>query len=368
MNNLYQSLSEVTPGSFGSFDYTGCNLAPEDIFPAPATEYGNRTTASYMAQRTMEGLGAQDGSEEEPLSPDRLLLTAVLTSRMIAESEVEEIFAGPMGMLLLTQVHRSRPKPVREVALTYLKRMRTMARGAEAYAALYFRVQEKGIAAMHACSGLEAATKLCTALTWQWGPRGLPWLERPMYLVLKDAMLGCITKDQSNLPLLDVLGLWLKGPDFVSYAHCEDIADSLVLQCHSAGIDPETDPNIRKAIDRLRPQSIGMASMDEPAAEPGFAAEACVCGDVFMDDSLFCRKCGTKRPEQEFAFVEEQLVFAEDVLEVPVLEVPPSPAVTRRLKGKTSAIEAGALVAASPLPARSPAATSASSAKRQRRS
>jgi hypothetical protein len=47
-----------------------------------------------------------------------------------------------------------------------------------------------------------------------------------------------------------------------------------------------------------------VASLDQCVME-GLRAEAsltarrtvCVCGNVFMDDAFFCRKCGTKRPE-----------------------------------------------------------------------
>ena len=66
---------------------------------------------------------------------------------------------------------------------------------------LFFTTEVIG---MYECSGIEAASALSAEFTRQWGPRMLPWLENPMFVVFREAVLLCVSPDRKHLPMLEV--------------------------------------------------------------------------------------------------------------------------------------------------------------------
>merc|ERR1719253_1768847 len=194
------------------------------------------------------------------------LLLAVLASRAVLESELEDVYAGPLGLLLLTQCERSRPKPLREVALALLKRLRELARTNEEFAVQFYRMQEEAISGLFECAGLEAAQALSSVFTRQWGPRMLPWLERPFAVVLDEAAAGCITADKKRLPLLEVYSTWLK-PDFVADYRRREIATDVVRLCAAAGFNAEDNPHAVKFLQRALPRSAGGPAPEDEEEE-----------------------------------------------------------------------------------------------------
>eukprot|EP00927_Polykrikos_kofoidii_P003629 TRINITY_DN11467_c0_g1_i1.p1 TRINITY_DN11467_c0_g1~~TRINITY_DN11467_c0_g1_i1.p1 ORF type:complete len:1456 (-),score=302.29 TRINITY_DN11467_c0_g1_i1:111-4478(-) len=248
LNEIFGSIADV--GAAGlPFDVEGQRVAAMDIYPAPSR--GTMTSARYLTQSCMEALGRADVDDEAPLEKERKLLLAVLASRMVQESEIEDVFTGPLAHLLLIQCERSRPRPMREAALGLLRRLRELARATEEHAVLYFRMQAQAIFSMFECCGIEAAHSLCAMLTRQWGPRMLPWLERPLFLVMHDVMLSCITPDKSKFPLLEVFFHWVKGDDFLSKAHAQEISKSLAERCNEVSIPMQTNEVMRRTVQRL---------------------------------------------------------------------------------------------------------------------
>merc|ERR1711879_147878 len=120
---------------------------------------------------------------------NQLLLMAVTVSRMIQESELDVVFAGPLGMLLLVQIEGSCPAPLREVALSLLRRIREHARESDEFGVLYFQMQYQAIASLYECSGSVAACALCRQFIRQWGLHLPPFLEEPLGIVLNEALL-----------------------------------------------------------------------------------------------------------------------------------------------------------------------------------
>merc|ERR1719478_119618 len=104
-----------------------------------------------------------------------------------------------MAMLLILQCDRSRPKPLQEVALKHLRRLRELARTSEDYAVCYYEFQKKAIGCLFDCAGIEAAYALSSAFTRQWGIRQVPELQKPLVIVLTDAILGSVTPDMKQL-------------------------------------------------------------------------------------------------------------------------------------------------------------------------
>merc|ERR1712190_691195 len=96
----------------------------------------------YLMFKCMEGRWDAEGLT---ISRQNELLMTVLASRAVLESDLEEIYAGPLGSLVLTQIERGRPKPLREVGQNLLRKHRDLARLTEDLAARYYHVQQQTI-------------------------------------------------------------------------------------------------------------------------------------------------------------------------------------------------------------------------------
>jgi len=277
------------------------------------------TAVRFLTQQVMEAPGEDPEASGTIDRMDRTeeLLLAVLVSRAILESELEDIFAGPLGLLLLTQCEKARPKPLREVAMNLLRRLREQSRLSEELALQFFEMQQEAVEGLFRCSGPEAALGLSSSFVKLWGFRCLPWLEKPLYVVLKEAIVSCVTPDKSRLPLLEAFVVWIKN-DFVQESRCKEIADELLRRCSAAGIDGERTPHVIRILKKLRhmaPLEEGahvdlgeaddieitsvlppLASADQDAQVPNDACK--ICGTINLPGSNFCRHCGHKLEAQ----------------------------------------------------------------------
>ena len=71
-----------------------------------------------------------------------------------------------------------------------------------------------------------------------WGIKASPWLERPLYVVLREAILSCVTPDRTRLELLDAYLPWIKH-DFVKDFRCKEIGEELGRQVKAIGGDED---------------------------------------------------------------------------------------------------------------------------------
>jgi len=200
LNGFYANLSEADAVGV-NFNAEGYSATPVGVYPAPSQ--GSMTSVRYLTQRCVQPYNARAARLD---NKERLML-AVLASRMVLESEVEDVYAGPLGLLLLTQCEWGRPAPLREVALRAFRRLRGMARSSLEQAAEFFKLQQNAVFSLFRCAGAEAARSLSGAFVRQWGPKLQPWLEGPHYEVLRAAAAACAAGEgRSLLPLLEVFG------------------------------------------------------------------------------------------------------------------------------------------------------------------
>jgi len=253
LNSLYLQLSEVD-SSGKLFDAEGYHVAAADVYPA--LSQGTATSARFLTQHFMETTKAAGAvSEDDPsniseLSFGHQLLLAVLASRMVLESQLEDIYAGPLGLLLLTQCEKSRPRPLRELALHLLRRLRELARDSEECAVQYFHMQAMAIVGMFDSAGNGAAQALSSLFVRQWGPRLLPWLEGPFLQVLKQVVVRCVTASRQHLPLLEAFLSWVRH-DFMQEPRAREIAEAVLNKCSSIGIKGAEEPIIAKFVQRV---------------------------------------------------------------------------------------------------------------------
>mmetsp|Transcript_122444 Transcript_122444/g.341262 ORF Transcript_122444/g.341262 Transcript_122444/m.341262 type:complete len:695 (+) Transcript_122444:67-2151(+) len=244
LNNFYSHLSDADAEGL-MFDCEGHRVMATGVFPAPSQ--GTMTSVRFLTLQCMQSAGEAEGNH---LDRREELLLAVLASRSVLESEHEDIYAGPLGLLLLTQCERSRPKPLRDVALDLFRRLRELARSTEEFAIQFFRMQKEAVVGLFDCATLDAAAALSAAFMKHAGPRMLPWLEKPLFMVLKDAVLSCIAEDRERVPLLEVFSTWFKG-GFVQDSRCREITSALLQRCKAVGIDGEGDPHVTKFLHRV---------------------------------------------------------------------------------------------------------------------
>jgi len=250
LNHLFVKVTEADVEGI-TFNGEGHRVEPTSIYPAPSQNM--MTSVRHLTLRTMQtpGTGPEVSGLVKPLDASDELLLAVLASRSILESELQDIYTGPLGLLLLTQCEKARPKPLREVAMSLLRRLREHSKMSEEYGEHFYAMQQEAIEGLFRCAGPEAALSLSLAFTKLWGIKASPWLERPLYVVLREAILSCVTPDRSRLPLLDAYVPWIKTNDFVRESRCKEIADELVKQITAIGCD-ENNAHIGRMLRKLQ--------------------------------------------------------------------------------------------------------------------
>jgi len=249
LNHLFVKVTEADVEGI-TFNSEGHRVESDSIYPAPSQNM--MTSVRYLTLRTMQmqGTNVEASGLVPTLTPSDELLLAVLSSRMILESELQDVYTGPLGLLLLTQCEKARPKPLREVAMSLLRRLREHSKMSEEYGEHFYAMQQEAVEGLFRCAGSEAALSLSLAFTKLWGVKPSPWLERPLYVVLREAILSCVTPDRSRLELLDAYGPWIKN-DFVRDTRCKEIADELVRQVTAIGAD-ETSNHVARMLRKLQ--------------------------------------------------------------------------------------------------------------------
>eukprot|EP00439_Symbiodinium_sp_Y106_P002933 s970_g1.t1 len=132
-------------------------------------------------------------------------------------------------------------------AAALLRRHKESAKLSEEFAEFFFSVQQEAIESLFRCSGTEAAISLSLSLVRQWGVRPLPWMERPLYVVVREAILTCVTPDRSRLPLLDAYTSWIKS-EYVRESRCKEIEEELLRQCSTANCEETMPPIARRPL------------------------------------------------------------------------------------------------------------------------
>mmetsp|Transcript_6608 Transcript_6608/g.11493 ORF Transcript_6608/g.11493 Transcript_6608/m.11493 type:complete len:1228 (-) Transcript_6608:35-3718(-) len=233
LNGVYASAAvEEEEGTEAAFDADGCYFEPGNVTPG----VGTLTSAWYLVERLIEGRGHGDEEEEINIRPQHLVLFAVVASQAIVDCEVEDVYAGPLAQLLLTQCDRSRPEVLRDVSTRLLRRLREFAKCGDEFGHLYFRMQAESIASVFECLGLDAAQALCTVFTSHWGPQPVKSLEKPLWLGLRRAALESVTPNGDHLPLLEVFAFWMRSDEFVPAAVRQELKKALLERCRAVGI------------------------------------------------------------------------------------------------------------------------------------
>eukprot|EP00930_Biecheleria_cincta_P045528 TRINITY_DN31371_c0_g1_i2.p1 TRINITY_DN31371_c0_g1~~TRINITY_DN31371_c0_g1_i2.p1 ORF type:complete len:1003 (+),score=228.89 TRINITY_DN31371_c0_g1_i2:109-3117(+) len=317
LNSFYQSVSDVDSEGV-AFNSDGHRIDAQGRLPSPSQ--GTMTSVRFLAQQCMEAPGEDPeafGTLDGLPRVDELMLT-VLVSRAILESELDDVYEGPLGLLLLTQCDRSRPKPLRDIAVNLMRRLRDQSKFSEDLAVQYYAMQHEAIEGVFRCSGVKAAISLSMTFTRLWGFQTVDYLERPLYVVLKEAVVSCVTADKLRLPLLDAYLAWIKT-DFVQDSRCKEIADELLRRCAFLGLDAEYPVQVSRMLKKLRQlvpieeEGFGAADADEveitsvtrqpqpQSAEPPPETSCRNCGSFNLPESNFCRGCGQKLEVQPMA-------------------------------------------------------------------
>lgn len=238
------------------FDDEGMKVEPHDIWP-PLGLRGQHTSPRYMLQELLEGrpdvartnnFEAEDGDR----GPQQQLLRAVFAARQIHESEIEDVHAGPIGQLVLTQLDRSKPRHLREVALRLKRKLRDLARLHTDFAEQYFEAQRAAVVGLYAQAGVDAAKSVACEFARQWGPRIMPWLEKPLYDTLLSVVDECGTMGDAGLPLLEAFSFWLKGDEFVTEPRRRVLKETAqkAFQAHGIDLSGESARGLQRFIKR----------------------------------------------------------------------------------------------------------------------
>lgn len=192
----------------------------------------------------------KENGDCQAIDPERELFLTVVSSRMVLESELESIYAGPLGWMLLTQCERGRPKPLQEVALRLFRRLRELARSAELFAAEYYRMQRNAVDTVFETKSLAAAASLASTFIYYGGPLVASWLEKAFCDFFDAAVLSCITPDGGRLPLLVVYASWPKRGQLPAF-RCSALASELQARCAASRIDGRSDARTAGLFSRL---------------------------------------------------------------------------------------------------------------------
>lgn len=238
---LSDTFAQVQAMHTQAFDDEGQKVEPYDVWP-PLALKGQYTSNRYMLQELQEGrtdlVRRNDFEAEDGENPaQKQLARAVMCARMVQESEIEDFHAGPVGQLVLTQLDRSKPKPLREVALRLKRRLCELARLNTAFAEQYFEAQKSAIIGLFETVGQPAAQSMASEFARQWGPRIMPWLEKPLFDTVLSAVIACGEKGEDGIPLLEAFIHWVKGEEFVTEPRRMELKEQARKSFEAQGID-----------------------------------------------------------------------------------------------------------------------------------
>lgn len=265
LNDLFTQVQSMHTVDFSE---DGQKVEPyDDVWPPLSSQH---TSARELLKELLESrtdvcrrndFEAEDGDKKEK----QQLLRAIMAARMVFESEIEDIHASAVGQLVLAQLERSKPRPLREVGMRLKRRLRDLARVSTEFAHTYFVVQKDTIIGLYDSVGQHAAQSMSFEFTRQWGPRLMPWLEKPLFDTLAIAVDECGQKGEDGLGLLETFSHWIKGEEFVKAEWRMQLKAS--AQRHFPEVSGVKAAALRKFIQRC---DLQLAEADEhpEAAEP----------------------------------------------------------------------------------------------------
>jgi len=223
------------------FDDVGQKVEPHDVWP-PLALNGQYTSARYMMQLLLEdrpdiATGNDFEAEDGDRGPQQQLLRAVIAANMVHDCEVEDVHAGPIGQLVLTQLDRSKPRPLRDVAIKLKKRLMDLARISNDFAEQFFETQKAAIVGLYDQVGQKAAISMASEFVRQWGPRIMPWLETPLYDTLLSVVSECGQRGAEGLPLLEAFSFWVKGEEYITQVRRNVLKESAIKVFADKGVD-----------------------------------------------------------------------------------------------------------------------------------
>lgn len=270
MKKLWYYLNEQFTQVQGShavrFDEDGQRVEPHDIWP-PLSFDGSITSYKVMIQELLEqkieisranNFEAEDGDQTD----QRRLLRAIFAARMVLESEVEDIHAGPLGQLVLTQLDRSKPKPLRDLAMRLKRTLREHAQKSTYHCEQYFETQKVAVISLFDNVGVQSARSMAAEFARQWGPHLPHWLHVPLFNTLMSAIEEAAKRGEKGLQLLDAFSFWIKGDEAIQEAKRTKLAERIRELFEPQGVDSSGIPRFSSQRDA------------EPAADPAAGGEA----------------------------------------------------------------------------------------------
>jgi hypothetical protein len=316
---LNQLLVDVGTSHTIEFNDEGQRVQPHDMWPPLATA-GHSTSLGIMfqelAEERTETLRTNSFKEEDTdkAAPSQQLLRAVCACRMVLESEIEDLYAGPLASLILSQLDRAKPRPLRDTARRLLTRLRDQARIGVEFAQRYFEVQKVTIIGLYEAVGIEAALSLSLEFARSWGPRLMPWLEEAAYDTLESVVDESASRGEQGLPLLEAFSLWLKGDEFVNETRRKTLKDRAQQAFSEIGIDVTSEgaKGLKKFIQRCEYSSLApqpLPAVEDEEKEQADAAENLELVPTPIGNPLGRRIRGkqsvSKRPIEDVEDVEE---------------------------------------------------------------
>jgi len=257
------------------FDEEGQKVLPHDIWP-PLALKGQCTSVRFMLQEFQEGRAENPNkndfeTEDGELGPQQQLLRAIVGASMILQCEIEDVHTGPIGQLVLTQLDRSKPRPLRDIANKLQRRLRDLARICNLYAEQYFEGQKAAVIGLYDQVGATAATSMSVEFARMWGPRVMPWLEKPLFDTLLSVVDECGGRAEQGGALLEAFSYWVKGEEFVTQERRTELKEKALKIFEENGIDvsAESAGGLRKFVQRcdFRASAVAAFEPEEAAAE-----------------------------------------------------------------------------------------------------
>lgn len=167
--------------------------------------------------------------ESDDFEQEHRQICAVIACQMVLQTNLEDIYTGPLGHLVLMQCERNKPRVFQELAILFLKRLRDRANPENCCARQYFEIQMEIICGMFSSSGAVAALDMSLAFTQHWRARAESWFEKALVEVLTRVISKCF-ESLENLPLLEAFYAWMRQ-DFLSPESCRKIGQHMTTKC-----------------------------------------------------------------------------------------------------------------------------------------
>lgn len=152
----------------------------------------------------------------------------------------------------------------------------------------YFQCQAQAIVSVFTCVGFGGALALCNEFMKQWGVRLMPWLEQPVFVVVQDIAMSCVTEDKSQLPVLELFAPWVARSEVcMRQDNRVLLAKMLVERCRECGFPGEQEESVAKFLQVYKPQaSAPQAGEVDPDDEAEPEAEQDIGNGMMHDKEM----------------------------------------------------------------------------------